>query len=91
MTQKTQQCKQETAKTQRTISTSTEALITAKCALSDLYSDIIDAIELIYGEQQSDRYYNAVGDALTPIRDLVDKYIIESIDVNIGDLESREF
>ncbi len=91
MTQKPKQRKQETAKTKRTPSASTVALITAKCALSDIYSDIVNAMELIYGEHQSDRYYETVGDALTPIRDLVDSYIIESIDVNIGDIESTEF
>ncbi|MFI3331824.1 MAG: hypothetical protein SNI51_02200 [Rikenellaceae bacterium] len=91
MTQKTQQRKQETAKTKRTLSASTEALITAKCALSDIYGDIVNAMELVYGEQQSDRYYERVGDALMPIRDLVDSYILESIDVNISNLESTEF
>lgn len=91
MTQKTQQYTQNIASTKRTVSQSTEALITAKCQISDLSSLIINAMELVYGETQSDMIYNKVCEAAIPLRDLVDLYIIESIDCNLGSLSSTEF
>ncbi|MFI3249067.1 MAG: hypothetical protein R3Y39_08070 [Rikenellaceae bacterium] len=82
---------QNTAATKRTVSTSTEELITAKCQISDLHSLILNAVERVYGESQSNKYFDEIYESLTPTRDLIDRYIIESIDCNIGSLDSTEF
>ncbi|MFI3332820.1 MAG: hypothetical protein SNI51_05940 [Rikenellaceae bacterium] len=87
MTQK----KQTTAQTERTASASTMALINAKCALSDLYSDILNAIALLYGEEESDKCWNEIYEKQRPLRELIDRFLIESIDCKIGSTNSKEF
>lgn len=82
---------QDTASTKRAVSKATESLITAKCAISDLHSLILNAMEQVYGESQSDRCSDEISDSLCPLRSLVDRYIIESIDCNLGSLDSTEF
>lgn len=87
MTQKPQQ----TAQTARTASTTTTTLITAKCKISDLHSDILDAMDLIFGDHTSDERFDEIYEALIPIRDLVDRYLIWAIDEKIGRIGSTEF
>ncbi len=82
---------QNTAATKRTVSKTTADLITAKCQISDLHSLILNAIERVYGDSQSNKYFDEIYESLTPTRDLIDRYIIESIDRNIGSLDSNEF
>lgn len=82
---------QNLAAVKRTVSQETELLITAKCQIIDLHAVITDAMELIYGGHSSDRFAEEVCEKLTPIRDLVNSYIINSIDENVYQLDSSEF
>lgn len=87
MTQKPQNI----AATKRTVSVETEALITTKCQILDLYSSVIDIMEQIYGVHQSDKFADEIYKAILPFRELVDSYIIDSIDNNLSSTSSTTF
>lgn len=82
---------QNTAATKRTVSEATEALITAKCKILDLHNFVLTAMEETYGNRQSDRFSDEIYKAIMPLRELVDSYIIDSIDENLGSLSSTTF
>ncbi|MFR9620130.1 MAG: hypothetical protein SNH63_02785 [Rikenellaceae bacterium] len=83
--------RQNTASIKRTASEATEALITAKCAISDLHGLILNAVEDVYGESQSDRCNDEIAEHLHPLQTLIDRYIIEAISENIISLDSTTF
>ncbi len=80
-----------TASVKRTISKATEALITAKCQLNDLFDALLNTMELVYGEGESDKCCSEIYDRLKPINEYVETAIIDSIHCKTLELNSTEF